>query len=1462
MCGIATIIGKGNVNDIMQKIKHRGQDDTRILNCDNITFGFNRLAINDETLNGMQPFEFKNLIGVFNGEIYNADSLREKYGIQTKSSSDIEVILPLYEKLGSKVIHSLDGFFSGIIYDKNKHQLFLLRDYIGKKPLFVATDSSNTFIVSELKAMDKLVNFEIVPKGVSEFRDGTIHTIEHHCISSASPKTLKQVIIDAVKKRIPQNRTPFGVFLSGGLDSSIIASIVANQSANAIYYTLGNTRDSAYVDALSKFIGIENKIKKIDLPSPNELCCLIDTIVYHTESYNPSIISNGLATYCLSKAAKNDGLKVVLSGEGADELFCGYPFRSNKEDWFKKREELIGNLHFTELRRLDLASMAQTIEVRCPFLDKKVFAASNCCDMEDLIDGMRGKAILRKIFNNYLPQEVVLREKESFDVGSGIRKLVVEYLTRNGDSEKNELYKIWCQHFQPQLANNPYFHSYPTFDKAIERRGASHRKSQIEQVEILLQREYETIPFHNLFMLKGVNGSIDKGGTCSDKVLHFKQVLKNNGIVSKLHSAFINGKECHRLLSVIIDEQRYFIDVGSGWPCTKLLPDNRPISFSVFGMYFKTVLVADKLLLFHKVGQRPFQLMESIPLVSASEGAIMKAIQSRFNSGISYPFSNSIRFSQIVGKDFYFLKENTLRKYNDECMEKKHLTQEETIDTIKNVFKFELQDNLLDFNLIDKIDVSVIIATKNRHDFLKRRALKSVYSQLLLPRRIVVVDDSDNNLEIEKNRAVVKEYQQLCNSVNIYHLPNSRTRGASGCWNSAVSFLVSIGVNIEKSYICIIDDDDEWHPHYLKEHSEKIIQSNKRLDMLACDFYRITDNGSKMSTAPDILDSNDFLTGNPGIQGSNIFIRLSRFLEAGGFDENLQSCTDRDFCIRVTDLGDVQYQPIHQSLMNHYAEANRIRLSTPNSVTKDMGLYSFWLKYSKRMSETQKEKFLQRAKKLFNWDIPQLNIKENVIIPVRDETDSLPYKLIVGVICSDFNILRPLLTQLCDLQSKNFIKKLEVVLFENALSDEDKAAIENVCAERLLSVVFITKQMQDEWLQDALLNRFSRNRNGLFSIAQARTLLQKYIGETVLEWDDETVAWILDEDMQINEKTMYGLRHLMQLKKQHIDIVIGKYENSSPNPPINGARVQLIDLWHNLYWLSTQNKNGVLPDFSNENLAMVQKYSDYYYDLSRKHYGHLEHPFWIEPAFEGETCGDAFNRICQQSVAIFAGVPLTRPLISTSHHSLVESVKDSVNRGGNTFVFNRKALCDVPNLSVNINGTDIRRSDMMWAIINKYYRKMVVKAADIPIWHAGKSFFNYSDLDIEKLREEVLGSVLYATLTGFLNKNPKHELNFSEQDISEILDIFESNMAVRMNLLNQNFYRARGIAKSIANAQFYTNNDCLKELVTTINKVFSKMNFAILEQNISSFTPHLLKDFLTSMRQRSDLFISLRLKLK
>lgn len=478
MCGIVVAIGAaddGTVDEALLKIKHRGQDASQCLSVKGFQIGFNRLAINDKTENGMQPFKFGSLIGVFNGEIYNAQALRETFNIQTTSRADTVVILPLFTKLGSAIIHYLDGFYSGVIYNEETRQLFLLRDHIGKKPLFYAEAKGKRFIVSELKALSSINAFEIIPKGFSLLSNGKIQNLEQHQDSFVTETSLRSKLANAVCKRIPKGEKRFGVFLSGGLDSSIIACLVAKQASNVIYYTLGNEADLSFVDVLSDYLGIKNQVKKVNLPSESELPSLIRKVVYHTESYNPSIISNGLATYLLSLKAHTDGLKVVLSGEGADELFCGYRISQDVQKWFEKREELIHYMHLTELRRLDLASMAHTIEVRCPFLDRQVYATSNRCKLEELIEGGEGKKLLRASFKEDLPTEIIERKKMSFDVGSGIRKLVVEYLTASGKTETERLKEIWSDFFEPDMANEPYFHSYPTFNTAIRKRGIKHK---------------------------------------------------------------------------------------------------------------------------------------------------------------------------------------------------------------------------------------------------------------------------------------------------------------------------------------------------------------------------------------------------------------------------------------------------------------------------------------------------------------------------------------------------------------------------------------------------------------------------------------------------------------------------------------------------------------------------------------------------------------------------------------------------------------------------------------------------------------------------------------------------------------------------------------------------------------------------------------------------------------------------
>lgn len=484
MCGIVVAIGDSSkiaTAGALERIIHRGRDGSKILASIDSQFGFNRLAIQDKSAQGMQPFVFEHYIGVFNGEIYNAADLRIAHHLVTNSFCDTEVILPLFAKYGPKVIHHLDGFFAGVIQNQKTGAFYLLRDAMGKKPLFYCTSGDRGWIVSELKALDNVERFEIVPKGASVLKDGKLKVCAVHSVVGEGMGELRERIIAAVHKRSPTGEDRFGLFLSGGLDSSILAAIVSKLPFNVTYYTLGGFQDadSQFVQELAEHLGIEAQVRYVRRPSPSQVLGLIESVVYHTESYNPSVVSNGLATYLLSQAAHHDKVRVVLSGEGADELFCGYLVSKDVDYWFSKRAELMENMHFTELRRLDLASMAHTVELRCPFLDRQVLAAAMDCKASDLIglaNGvLQGKQILRSTFSDLLPRSILERSKVSFDVGSGIRRLVVDSLLASGLTETERLKEIWQGLFPSFEATHPYFSMYPVFESAIAQRGKEHR---------------------------------------------------------------------------------------------------------------------------------------------------------------------------------------------------------------------------------------------------------------------------------------------------------------------------------------------------------------------------------------------------------------------------------------------------------------------------------------------------------------------------------------------------------------------------------------------------------------------------------------------------------------------------------------------------------------------------------------------------------------------------------------------------------------------------------------------------------------------------------------------------------------------------------------------------------------------------------------------------------------------------
>ena len=279
--------------------------------------------------------------------------------------------------------------------------------------------------------------------------------------------------------------------------------------------------------------------------------------------------------------------------------------------------------------------------------------------------------------------------------------------------------------------------------------------------------------------------------------------------------------------------------------------------------------------------------------------------------------------------------------------------------------------------MTSQIKLAVIVATKNRHKLLAERSLPSIAHQSTPPDFLIVCDDSDFDIRSQNRNTVQGIKIPNC---SVTYSVNMCTDGASGSWNSAVQYLAYQVDAAENVILAFLDDDDSWHYSYLEE-CMKTMQSYK-LDMVASGFNRIESNCQSpiQTPAPAKLEAQLFLTGNPGIQGSNLFLRMSTFLQAGGFDEFLASSTDRDLCIRLSELGSVRYQALPKFLVNHYAEANRTRLSTSGGKSKLSGISFFWKKYQSRMNALEAASFKKRAHELFGWK-PHTNKGKRPIIP-------------------------------------------------------------------------------------------------------------------------------------------------------------------------------------------------------------------------------------------------------------------------------------------------------------------------------------------------------------------------------------------------------------------------------------------------------------------------------------------------
>ncbi len=456
MCGIIAVINSSQSEKFalacLEKITHRGGNTFELKTFGNVTIGANRLPIVGRTT-GRQPLANgdKTIFAVQNGEIFNHKKLRselELKGYKFKSESDTEVLAHLYQEYGAHMVDHLDSeMYAFVIYDLKRDMIFAARDPLGVKPLYYAVSKDHeTFFASELKQLVDIEGVEIIeefPKG-HYYLDGDF--TKYFDIKEAKLKLteeqaaleLQEVLVESVRKRVDTD-LPIGVFLSGGVDSSLIMELATRFHPDVTAIILGTPGSSDYDFAvkLCKERNYKYQVVNTEIDFKEEL----KELIYYVETYEPLIIRQSFANWIVSREAQRLGLSVVLVGEGADELFAGYnEFSALSSSAINKGcKTLTENLGAGHLKRVDRSAMRFTVEVRSPFLDSEVIKTAFRIpgDLKIKKDNHRvtTKYIFRKVAEKFLPNYIAWRYKVPFANGAGMN-VGYNYKTEDGALSK------------------------------------------------------------------------------------------------------------------------------------------------------------------------------------------------------------------------------------------------------------------------------------------------------------------------------------------------------------------------------------------------------------------------------------------------------------------------------------------------------------------------------------------------------------------------------------------------------------------------------------------------------------------------------------------------------------------------------------------------------------------------------------------------------------------------------------------------------------------------------------------------------------------------------------------------------------------------------------------------------------------------------------------------------------------
>jgi asparagine synthase (glutamine-hydrolysing) len=498
MCGFVGVFDlkqkadslRAQVLAMSKKVRHRGPDWSGVFLSEKAILAHERLAIVDPQ-SGRQPLYSKdgNLVLAVNGEIYNHEDIRD--GINSSyeflTHSDCEVILALYRKKGVHFLEDLNGIFAFALYDRQQDAYLIARDHIGIVPLYMGWDQhGNLYVASELKALEGVCRkLEEFPPGHYLWsKDGKLTrwyardwmefaAVEHN---QTDRSLLRQALEHAVHRQLMSD-VPYGVLLSGGLDSSVISALAKRFSSRRV-----ETHDlqEAWWPRLHSFaVGLEGSP---DLASARQVAEHIGTVhhevhftiqegldalrdvIYHLETYDVTTVRASTPMYLMARVIKSMGVKMVLSGEGADEVFGGYLYFHKAPDARAFHEETVrklSKLHLYDCLRANKSLAAWGVEGRVPFLDKEFLDVAMRLNPADKMvkDGRIEKWVLRKTFEDHLPPSIAWRQKEQFSDGVGYSWIdTLKRVTSEAVSDEQLANAKFRFPVNPPLSKEEYFY--------------------------------------------------------------------------------------------------------------------------------------------------------------------------------------------------------------------------------------------------------------------------------------------------------------------------------------------------------------------------------------------------------------------------------------------------------------------------------------------------------------------------------------------------------------------------------------------------------------------------------------------------------------------------------------------------------------------------------------------------------------------------------------------------------------------------------------------------------------------------------------------------------------------------------------------------------------------------------------------------------------------------------------------